>query len=232
MTAFREAIRLGADAIEADVHLTSDGHLVLLHDETLDRTTNGRGPVVDRTLAELLRLDAGSWFDAAFTGERIPRLSELLDLAEEAGTVLCLEAKGRNHEEYVAIATAVARHLRDRGLLDRHVIASFDHGALASAARSVPGVVLAPDRLPERGDLGPTSMVAQARAIGAPILQMHHRELTRGAIDALHQADIAIWAWPTTLPGDIAMAHALGVDGLMGDDVAALSAAVAPFAAD
>jgi glycerophosphoryl diester phosphodiesterase len=227
MAAFRDAIRLGADAIEADVHLTRDGHLVMLHDETLDRTTDGHGPVAEHTLAELARLDAGSWFGDAFREERIPTLEELLDLADVHGTILCLEAKGRDHGEYVAIAIATASRLRERGLLERHALASFDHEALAEAARVVPGVILAPDRLPERGALGPGAVIGQARRIGAPIMQAHHAELNADEIRAFHEADLAIWAWPTTLPADIERARAIGVDGLMGDDVVALRAAVA-----
>jgi glycerophosphoryl diester phosphodiesterase len=227
MVAFADAIRLGADAIEADVHLTRDGQLVMLHDETLERTTDGHGPVAEHTLADLARLDAGSWFGDAFRGERIPTLDDLLDLAEVHDTILCLEAKGRDHGEYVAIATATASRLRERGLLDRHVLASFDHQALAEAARVVTGVILAPDRLPERGLLATEAVIEQARRIGAPIMQAHHAELTADDIRALHEADLAIWAWPTTLPADIERTRAIGADGLMGDDVVALMAAVA-----
>ncbi len=80
LTAFREAIRLGAQMIEFDVALTKDGQLVLLHDRTLDRTTDGSGNVADHTLAELKQLDAGEWKDAKFRGERIPTLDEALNM--------------------------------------------------------------------------------------------------------------------------------------------------------
>lgn len=76
--AFREAIRLGAHMIEFDVALTKDGQPVLMHDSTLNRTTNGKGPVSDFTLAELKQLDAGSWKNSRFKGERIPTLDEAL----------------------------------------------------------------------------------------------------------------------------------------------------------
>ncbi|TWU14096.1 Glycerophosphoryl diester phosphodiesterase [Symmachiella macrocystis] len=83
LAAFREAIRLGAQMIEFDVALTKDGQLVLLHDPTLDRTTDGSGPVGDFTLAELKKLDAGSWKSAEFAGERIPTLDEALKIMPE-----------------------------------------------------------------------------------------------------------------------------------------------------
>src|SRR5262245_46332535 len=72
LAAFDLALQMGVRHIELDVHLSRDGHLVVIHDDTVDRTTNGSGPVVHYTLAELQALDAGSWFGAAFAGERIP----------------------------------------------------------------------------------------------------------------------------------------------------------------
>jgi glycerophosphoryl diester phosphodiesterase len=80
MAAFREAIRLGADGIEFDVQLTSDGQLVVMHDATVDRTTNGHGAVFEMTLAEIEALDAGAWFDERFIGERVPTLADVLAL--------------------------------------------------------------------------------------------------------------------------------------------------------
>ena len=70
MAAFREAVAAGADAIEADVHLTRDGHLVMLHDESVDRTTDGHGPVIEMSLDEVRGLDAGSWFEPSVPGHR------------------------------------------------------------------------------------------------------------------------------------------------------------------
>ena len=85
LTAFEEAVRVGADGIELDVHLSKDGQVVVIHDETLDRTTDGAGFVHEWTLADLQQLDAGSWFDPAFAGQKIPALAEVLDLLESLG---------------------------------------------------------------------------------------------------------------------------------------------------
>ena len=76
--AFAAALALGAEAIELDVQLSADGELVVIHDETLERTTDGTGPVGDRTAAELAALDAGSWFAPEFRGERIPLLADVI----------------------------------------------------------------------------------------------------------------------------------------------------------
>jgi len=78
LAAFREAVRLGAHMIELDVHMTKDEHLVILHDETVDRTTNGTGKISELTFDEVKHLDAGSWMSEEFTGEKIPTLKEAL----------------------------------------------------------------------------------------------------------------------------------------------------------
>jgi glycerophosphoryl diester phosphodiesterase len=78
LAAFDKAIELGARVVEMDVRMTADGHFVIMHDSRVDRTTDGRGAVADLTLAEIKALDAGSWFDPAFAGERVPTLAEAL----------------------------------------------------------------------------------------------------------------------------------------------------------
>ncbi|HEY9854311.1 MAG TPA: glycerophosphodiester phosphodiesterase family protein, partial [Stenomitos sp.] len=78
LASFREAIAQGADGLECDVHLTRDGQVVVMHDFTLDRTTEGAGAIAAHTLAELRRLEAGSWYDARFAGEPVPTLAQTL----------------------------------------------------------------------------------------------------------------------------------------------------------
>lgn len=85
LASFKEAVRVGSDGIELDVHLTKDGHLVVIHDETVDRTTNGTGEIKNLTLAEIKAMDAGSWFNETFAGEKIPTLEEVLLLLKELG---------------------------------------------------------------------------------------------------------------------------------------------------
>lgn len=93
MAAFRKGLELGATGIETDVQMTKDGGLVLIHDETLNRTTSGSGYVKDKTLAEILEVDAGSWFSPEFKGEKLPLLEDLLDLLQGRDTVLNIEFK-------------------------------------------------------------------------------------------------------------------------------------------
>jgi glycerophosphoryl diester phosphodiesterase len=88
MAAFKTALEFGVDGLELDVHLSKDGELMICHDEKVDRTTNGHGFIKDYTQQELWKFDAGSWFDPRFAGEKMPKLSELLELIK--GTDLFL----------------------------------------------------------------------------------------------------------------------------------------------
>jgi glycerophosphoryl diester phosphodiesterase len=82
IAAFREAINIGVDCVECDVHCTKDGQVVVMHDSTLNRTTNKKGAIAEMTLEEVKQTDAGSWFSSLFTGERVPTLGELLELTK------------------------------------------------------------------------------------------------------------------------------------------------------
>jgi len=218
LEAYRVAIDLGAEAVECDVQRTRDGRLVMFHDLTLDRTTDGTGPLAGIDWEGLQRLDAGSWFDPRFAGLRVPSLEDTIDLALQAGVPLCIEIKG-SPDDARTTAEVVASLLRERGLVDRMVVSSFDHGALAAAARTAPGLFLAPERLPESGPPDPDAAVAQARALGAAVLQHRWEDLTRDVVDALHAADVAVWSWPIDSLESIAQSVAVGVDGIIGDDV-------------
>ncbi len=129
LLSFRKALELGIDIIEFDVTQSADGQLVVIHDDTLNRTTNGKGPVSAQRLADLKRLDAGSWKSPEFAGERIPTLDETLDLLKEFPSVLlnveikdCLKSTARSSID------AIAR----KGLIDRSYFACFDADVLES----------------------------------------------------------------------------------------------------
>src|SRR5690625_4206670 len=93
MSAFKEAERVGADGIELDVHYTKDDQLVVIHDNTVNRTTKGKGRVRDLTLGELLQLDAGSHIATQFSGEKIPTFEEVLDWIKETKLLVNIELK-------------------------------------------------------------------------------------------------------------------------------------------
>jgi len=89
--AFRKALAMGAGFIETDLQLSRDARFVAIHDATVNRTTNGQGAVHDLTLADLRKLDAGSWFGSEFAGERIPTIEEILEFAKKHDVVFYLE---------------------------------------------------------------------------------------------------------------------------------------------
>lgn len=219
MPSFRAAIEHGAEMIEADALLSRDGELVLMHDDTVDRTTDGGGRVADLAWDELSRLDAGSWFAPEFAGLRIPRAVELIELARSAGIGLCLEAKGATTAEATAVAVALARLVADLDATSWAFVSGFDHRALAAAKAAVPGLLLAPERLPERGVQPPEETLREVLLLGSPVVQHRWELISADLVDVLHGAGIAIWAWNTNDLGSARLSVALGVDGVMGDDV-------------
>jgi glycerophosphoryl diester phosphodiesterase len=139
MASFRAAHEDGARWIKTDVKLTSDGVPILMHDDTLDRTTNGRGNVADMAWAEMQDLDAGGWFSPLFKGTRIPTLAELLIFARDAHMRINLELKacpGRTQATAMVALIQAAKLWPDTA--PPPLISSFDVEALAIAAQLHP----------------------------------------------------------------------------------------------
>ena len=90
--AFDLAVEMGIEEIELDVQFTSDSHIIVIHDETLDRTSDSTGPVSERTLEEIQSLDAGSWFDEKFSGEKVPTLDQVFDRYKNEFRLFCLKS--------------------------------------------------------------------------------------------------------------------------------------------
>lgn len=130
LTGFEWAIRQGADWIELDVHRTADQCLVVIHDETVDRTTNGVGTVASKTLQDLQALDAGSWMGSGFQGERIPTLADVLALTQgRVGVVIEVKAGSR---QYPGIEQQIVSLLREAQRLNNTLIISADQDAVAA----------------------------------------------------------------------------------------------------
>jgi len=139
LASFQSAIDLGVDVIECDVHLSEDGGLPVIHDHLLDRTTNGSGLVRDQTMAELKRLDAGSWKEPRFAGERIPSIGEVLDLAR--GKVgVAIEIKNLPLP-YAGIEEAVVSAVKNADMVADVVVISFDHRCLKRIGEMEPEIL-------------------------------------------------------------------------------------------
>ena len=136
LLAFRLAAELGADAIELDVKLTADGHAVIHHDRTLDRTTDGSGPLSAKTLEELQRLDAGSHLDLKFSGESIPTLRQVF---HEIGDRLLMNIELTNYARpFNGLPEVVSRMIFEFDLMGRVLISSFNPIALIKMRRFAP----------------------------------------------------------------------------------------------
>jgi len=144
LIAFKKAIEVGSDMIELDVHLSKDGHVVVIHDDTLDRTTNGKGKVVDWTLEELKRLDAGSKFDPKFSGEKIPTLKEVLDLSR-SHVLVNIELKRGDLGQYTLkdLTDRSLQEVERAGVIDQTIFSSFDPSALERIREKNPRVRVA-----------------------------------------------------------------------------------------
>ena len=192
----RRAAAVGAGAVEFDVKLTADGVPFCLHDDTLDRTTDGKGDAGRLTLAELERLDAGSWFGPAFAGERLPTLAAILDLILELGLGANVEIKpsrGREAETGAVVADEVAR--RWPGDRPPPILSSFRAVSLEAAR----------DRQPDlpRGyliEVPPAGWQAEVDRLGCATLHVGHAKLDRARMDELTAGGRPVLLWTVNDP--------------------------------
>lgn len=189
LPSFELALAQGADVLECDVHLSRDGQPVVIHDATLDRTTNGSGRVRDLTLAELQRLDAGAHRGEEFRGTRLLSLDELLDWARTRAP-LAIELK-QPAEPYPDYEATVIRTLRRHRLERQVVIISFDHPLLARVKQIDPGIATGV----VYGDEPLADPVARCREVGGDALHPRADLVTEELVAAAHAAGIAVSPW-------------------------------------
>src|SRR4030065_618296 len=145
LAAFRKALELGVDALEMDLHVTRDGVVVIIHDETLDRTTDGRGDVGDLNLEAVKRSDAGDKFAPAFRGERVPTLREVIDLVKANGNGrVRLDLELKYHQDRPGrpedFEERVLEILRGPGFAERVNVISFHHPSLTKVKALEPKI--------------------------------------------------------------------------------------------
>lgn len=142
LPAFAEAVRVGSDGIELDVHLSADGQIVVMHDEEVDRTTNGKGLLREKTLEEIKKLNAGSWFSKDFSAAKVPTLKEVLNLLLQKNYrgVLMIELKTDKYE-YPQIEEKVSALLQQSWPFE-HGYCSFNLASLERMAKLEPDVQL------------------------------------------------------------------------------------------
>ncbi|MFK0156248.1 glycerophosphodiester phosphodiesterase [Streptomyces sp. NPDC090499] len=196
LRSFVAAQLAGLDLIELDLHLSKDGALVVMHDAEVDRTTDGTGPIAEKTLEELRGLDAGR-------GERVPVFEEVLDAVRSP-----LQAEIKD----VAAARALAEVMQRRDLVSRVEVSSFHDEAVAEIARLVPGV-----RTALIASRYGTDVVERAQEAGAATLCLNIRRLTLEVVEHARKADLRVIGWVVNTQDDLRLVRALQLDGATTD---------------
>lgn len=196
LRSFVAAQQAGLDVIELDLHLSKDGALVVMHDADVDRTTDGSGPIAEKTLAELRALDAG-------LGERVPVFEEVLDAVRSP-----LQAEIKD----VAAARVLAGVMTGRDLLGRVEVSSFHDEAIAEISRLVPGVRTALIG----GRYGP-DIVRRAVDVGASTLCLDIRRLTLEVVERAREANLKVIGWVVNTQDHLRLVRALQLDGATTD---------------
>lgn len=216
MTSFEQALSLGADMLEFDVRITKDGVPVVVHDANLDRTSNKSLNVADLLVKDILELDAGSWFDLRFAGERIPRLATLLKWAsnkknkegDRLSFFVELKVDGDERRREILIQ-AVLKELKEFKILDRSVLISFDEPALALCNRIAPNIstgFLYSDLLYDALD--------RAKNLQVNHLLPRKDRVTGDLVIEAHDAGMAVMAWTADRLDEFRKLVVWGVDAI------------------
>ncbi len=207
---FEKAIAEGVDGVELDVHLSKDGHLVVIHDESIDRTSNGKGMVKDMTLEELRRYDFGSYFDEAYAGERILTLEEALEIIREC-KLINIEIKN-GPIFYEGIEEKVLKVIRDFDIASRVIISSFNHYTINKISKLQPEISCG--ILYMEGLFKPWEY---ARNVGAQALHPYYFAITPDEIGRCRENGVKVNVWGANDEFFIRGLIEAGVDGIITD---------------
>ncbi len=207
LAAFKLADEIGVDAVEMDLHGTADGAVVVIHDATLDRTTDRGGAVNQTTLERVKEADAGGWLAPEFSGEPIPTLREALACLQKK-TVAVLEIKDPS------IAEQVVADIHETGTLARAVIISF-HTAVLQTVRAVE------PRLPTgwligngETDVSPVDLCQQLGTLGSLFLNLNHHLITAEFAYEIRRRGIGLWCWTVDRVERMRELERFGVQGI------------------
>lgn len=216
LAAFRLAYENGADGIELDVMLSADQQLVVIHDDTLDRTSNGHGKVGEMPLTALRELDAGTWFSPKFKGEPIPLLDEVFT---ELGGKFLINVELKNYKTPKdQLPELVVALVEKYALSDSVLLSSFNARNLLRAKSLAPeirtGLLTLPGLLglPMRGFLG--------RRYGADDLHPYYRDVSAKMVQTRHQIGQKVNVWTVDAPNDLRRMQSCGVDMIICNDPA------------
>lgn len=197
LAAVQRALDLGVDLVECDVHASADGRVMVIHDPTLERTTNGTGRVERHTLQALRKLDAGG-------GERIPQLQEVIDLVKGRAELVC-------EFKTPAVVEAAVACVRDAGMLGDTTFIDFDWRNLDTLKRIEPKARFAA-LLWNVNDV----LLAEALAIGGG-MDMHYKRVSLSVSETVHKAGRFLWVYTPNTPESHRLMSELGVDAITTD---------------
>jgi len=215
MAGFAKSLAVGADGVELDIHRCKSGELVVIHDETLDRTTDGKGFVKDKTWDELKTLSAGKWYSPEFESEKLPLLDDVLKLAD-GKMIINIEIKNAPIE-YPGIEDDLAKLLKNYKHPNKILISSFDHELIRRVHKKMPNIEVA------FLDAGIVADVGKyADTIGAKAWNAGWSELRADAVERAHKSGLAVNVWTVDGKKNWDSVMDMKVDGIVTDDPAGL----------
>ena len=211
MASFQTALDMGVDGIELDVQMTKDGRVIVCHDHSIDRTSNGTGWIIEHTRDELRELDFGSWFSTKFTGEKIPTLREVLQWAASTRLIVNIEIKN-GPVIYENIEEKVCALIRECRMADRVIVSSFYHPSLVRMKQLDPmlktGLLYASR---------PTDPWMQLRVSDSDYLHPMWHYLDEGWVSVTRPHGACIYTWTVNEMREWEHIKHLDVDGIMTD---------------
>ncbi len=215
MTAFRKALEAGADGIELDARLTLDGKIVVMHDPSVDRTTNGKGKVRDLTFAEILGLDAGIKKGIVFENEPVPVLEQVFD---ELGGKLLLNVELCNYEEgdNRQLANMAVELIEKYKLVDSVIISSFRFNNLVYVKDKNPNISCG--LLAKQGLMGMFARNLLNHSVSVDALHPFYTDVNANMVHREQECGRKVRAWTVNDPKDIRTLYDLGVDAIFTDD--------------
>ena len=207
LIAFKKAIEIGVDAIELDLHGTADGEIVVIHDASLDRTTDMSGPINQMTLETIKQADAGAWFNSQFEGEQVPTLTEALECITDKA-IAVLEIKD------TSIAEAIVENVREMNVLEMTIIISFHTSVLQTVRALEP-------RIPTGWLIGsrneythPIQLCQQLSSLGSSLLNVNHQLITAEFAYEIGRRGISLWSWTVDNTDRMRQMLDFGVQGI------------------
>jgi glycerophosphoryl diester phosphodiesterase len=213
LASFAGALEVGAEAVELDVQLTADGHVVVIHDPTLDRTTTGRGDVRRLTVAEVRAVSAGypDRFGTAYAGERVPTFAEVLGLLRERARALVeIKTESVTDDAEGGIEARVAEEVRRAGMNGEVALISFDHRAVMRLRSLAPGV--ARGRL--FGRCTAEEVLAHAREADCELVMPHKSQVSDALAERVHAAGLKLATWVVDEPAELKRLARFGLYGV------------------